>query len=78
MLVPEQPDSDGSVPEITGVSISAEGVALQLPAGTTYEIEYSADLVTWEVIASDVIGSYADDDAGRAGGETGYYRGVVK
>ncbi|MFT4638343.1 MAG: hypothetical protein ACI8T1_001663 [Verrucomicrobiales bacterium] len=66
------------VPEITGVSISADGVALQLPAGTTYEIEYSADLVTWEVIASDVIGSYADDDAGRAGGETGYYRGVVK
>ena len=66
------------VPEITGVSISAEGVALQLPAGTTYDIEYSADLVTWEVIASDVTGSYADGDAGRTGGETGYYRGVVK
>lgn len=77
VLVPEQPDA-GSVPEITDVSISADGVALQLPAGTTYDIEHSADLVTWDVIASDVTGSYADGDAGRAGGETGFYRGVVK
>jgi hypothetical protein len=66
------------VPEITGVSISADGVALQLPVGTTYDIEYSADLVTWEVIASDVTGSYSDGDAGRASGATGYYRGIVK
>ena len=63
---------------ITGVSRTAAGVGLALPEGTTYDIEYSADLVTWSVIASDVSGSYEDSDAGRIGGPAGYYRGVVK
>ena len=65
-------------PEITDVSISADGVALQLPAGTTFDIEYSVDLQNWSVIANDVTGTYSDADAVRTGGLTGYYRGVVK
>ncbi len=64
--------------EITGVSTTASGIALSLPEGTTYDIEFSADLVTWSVIASDVTGSYEDTDAGRTGTAGGFYRGVVK
>ncbi len=69
---------DPVVGEITGISISAEGVALSLPAGTTYDIEHSTDLETWTVIASDVNGTYEDKDAARANASVGYYRGVVK
>ena len=32
---------DGPTPEITGVSITAAGVSLALPEGTTYDIEFS-------------------------------------
>ncbi|MDB4491467.1 LamG domain-containing protein [bacterium] len=65
-------------PEVTGVSRSAAGVSLALPEGTTYDIEYSLDLITWETIASDVTGSYDDTNAVRAGATNGFYRGVVK
>ena len=65
-------------PDITGVSRSAAGVSLALPQGTTYDIEFSLDLITWDTIASDVTGSYDDSDAGRAGAANGFYRGVVK
>ena len=63
---------------ITILSKSAEGVALQLPEGTTYDIDYSVDLVTWDSVAEDVTGSYVDTDAARTGAAAGYYRGVVK
>ncbi len=66
------------VPEIIAVSRSATGVSLTLPAGTTFDIEYSADLITWVSVATDVTGSYEDTDAGRAGAASGFYRGVVK
>ena len=65
-------------PEITGVSRSAAGVSLSFPEGTTYDIEYSADLIAWETIASDVTGSYEDTDAARAAGSNGFYRGIAK
>ncbi len=65
-------------PEITGVSRSANGISLALPAGTTYDIEYSSDLITWEPIATDVTESYEDTDEARAGEASGFYRGVVK
>lgn len=64
-------------PEITGVSRSADGILLTFSEGITYDIEYSIDLVTWETIASDVSGSFEDDDP-RAKAGIGFYRGVVK
>jgi hypothetical protein len=73
VLMAEQPDSDGLVHEIAGVSISADGVALQLPDGTTHDIEFSANLVTRKVVASDVINSHTNGTCG----DTGYYCGVV-
>ncbi|MGY8690793.1 MAG: hypothetical protein ACKVHP_24030, partial [Verrucomicrobiales bacterium] len=65
-------------PEITSVSVTAAGVALSLPNGTTYDIEYSTDLENWTVIANQVTGTYEDTDAGRRGYPNNYYRGVVK
>ena len=67
-----------AAPAITDISLTAEGVALQMPDGVTYDIEYSEDLQTWTSIATDVTGAYTDNDPGRTGGGTGYYRGVVK
>ena len=72
----EMPGED--VPEITSVSRSATTVSLTLPEGATYDIEYSADLITWEPVASDVTGNYQDTEAARTNATSGYYRGVLK
>ncbi|MDF1785954.1 MAG: choice-of-anchor D domain-containing protein [Verrucomicrobiales bacterium] len=69
-------DPPTKAPEITEISVSAAGVALQLPAGTTFDIEYSTDLKEWTVIANDVTGDHLDTD--HIGESEGYYRGVVK
>ena len=50
--------------------------AFAIPAGTAYSVEYSQDLESWSVIATDQTGPYTDDDGGRAAQPTGYYRGV--
>lgn len=71
-------NSQGNDLEITGLSKTSEGVALKLPEGTTYQIEYSVDLITWEQIAADVTGSHVDTDPTRASAALGYYRGVVE
>ncbi len=76
-LVAMAPHPDGT-PEITGITKSAEGVALQLPAGAVYDIEYSLDLVTWATIATGVAGSYTDADVDRISNPSGYYRGILQ
>jgi hypothetical protein len=65
-------------PQITGISATSEGVALQLPAGVPYVIEYSEDLVTWTPIVADVVGSFTDTDPARTDKAAGYYRGVAE
>ena len=72
------PVGPGPVPEFGGINFTGDGLSLELPAGTAFDIEFSADLVNWSVIASDVTGTYSDADAARIGGQQGYYRGVVK
>ena len=70
---------DDEMPEgIAILSKTAEGVALQLPEDTTYDIDHTVDLITWDPIAENVTGSYVDTDADRIGAAKGYYRGVVK
>ncbi len=72
------PEPPGPAPDITGITKTAEEVALQLPEGVTYDIEYSTDLENWTPIATDVTGVYTDTDAVRVNAAAGYYRGVVK
>ncbi len=65
-------------PEIGEVTRTATAVGLSFPAGTTYTVQYSTDLVNWTDIAADVTGQYEDTDAGRVGAGEGYYRGVAQ
>ena len=68
----------GTLAEISGITAGADGVSLQLPAGVTADIEFSTDLVNWESIATGISDSFDDNDAGRTGGDAGYYRAVRK
>ena len=63
----------------------ADGVELSWPAvdGKVYDVEYSADLITWAVISESVdtadgIGASTDVDADRTGASGGYYRATVR
>ena len=63
--------------DLGSVFISDGGnVAFDLPEGVTADIEYSIDLIGWEVIATGVTGSYEDTDAARGALDVGYYRAV--
>ena len=64
--------------EIGAVTRKASEVSLSFPAGTNFDVEYSVDLTTWGVIATDVTGDYKDADAARVDNTSGYYRGVAK
>lgn len=57
---------------------TASGFSFSLTEGVTADIEYSTDLVAWDVIASGVSSAYEDTDAGRLGEPSGYYRAVQK
>ncbi len=51
-------------------------IAITVPAGETYDIEYSTDLVTWTPIASGISGTtFEDTDASRTSEPIGFYRG---
>ncbi len=60
------------------VKAGAGAISFDLPEGTTFDVQYSADLEMWEVIAADMTGNFEDTDAARNGVATGYYRGVAK
>ena len=66
------------LPLITGISNTADGIALELPVGTSFDIEFSLDLMRWAPIASGVTGIYEDTDAGRTKADAAYYRVVAK
>ena len=61
---------------INVVKAASGAISFDFPADTTFNVEYSEDLVTWTEIATSVMGAYEDADAGRSGNGTGYYRGV--
>ena len=61
--------------DLTDVGFSAAGdFSLTLPADVTADIEFSTDLMNWEVIGNGATGTYEDTDAFRSGGPSGYYR----
>ena len=62
---------------LTGVAKSASGVSINSTLGNadTYDVEYSEDLISWDVIATGVtVGPYQDTDAARTTKGPGYYR----
>lgn len=69
----DPPNSDSF--DLTAVGFSAAGdFSLTLPADVTADIEYSADLLNWEIIANGATGAFEDLDTGRNGAASGYYR----
>ena len=61
--------------DLQNVAVSADGVfGATLPDGLTADIEYSTDLINWEVIATDATGAIQETDAGRQGAPRGFYR----
>lgn len=70
---PEGTPTPGSLAEIRTVAKTSSGFQVGLSEDPV-DLEYSTDLVSWEVIASDVRGTYEDTDAGRQAAGTGYYR----
>ena len=61
--------------DIGSITVSGDGVEINLPPGAVVEIEYSEDLVTWDVIANGATGSFLDSNAARTANPAGYYRG---
>ncbi|MEM7385800.1 MAG: LamG-like jellyroll fold domain-containing protein, partial [Verrucomicrobiota bacterium] len=62
-----------------GVSRTGDGaLQIALPAGQSFDIQYSQDLITWEDIASGVSDSFEDSDATRTARPDGYYRAMLK
>lgn len=49
-------------------------IRFSLPDGVSADIEYSTDLMVWEVIANGVTGEFEESDAARTGDPEGYYR----
>jgi hypothetical protein len=69
----DPPNSDSF--DLTAVGFSAAGdFSLTFPADVTADIEYSADLLNWEIIANGATGAFEDLDTGRNGAASGYYR----
>ncbi|MEM7384593.1 MAG: hypothetical protein AAF514_06575, partial [Verrucomicrobiota bacterium] len=65
---------------ITNVARSADGssVTMDLPAGSTFDIQYSVDLINWTDIATDITDTFEDSDAARTALPEGFYRAVKK
>ena len=64
------------LPDLTAVGIGADGAfSATLADGLTADIEYSTDLINWEVIAPGVTGTVSETDAGRQAAPAGFYRG---
>ncbi len=71
----ETPGGGDRLPALTNVGIGEDGAfQITLPEGTTGEVEYSTDLLNWEIIANGVNGTVQETDAGRAAAPAGYYR----
>ncbi len=74
-VIGQETENEPATPALTQVGLSGEGsLQFTVPQGVTVDIEYSEDLQSWELIATDVSGVFQDADAGRNAKPTGYYR----
>ena len=63
------------LPDLENVGITENGVfGVTIPDGVTADIEYSIDLLNWEVIAPGASGALEETDADRIAAPTGFYR----
>ena len=82
--VGEKPVGGGDAPTITGSPVWNADGTLTLPItgapDTTFDIQYSPDLINWSSVATGLSGSvdWMETDAGRLGNPQGFYRGVTK
>ena len=65
-------------PVLTEIQKMGHQVGIRFAPGLALDIEYSADLIDWSVIAAGVTDPFVDTDADRVGGREGYYRGVAR
>ena len=72
------PTPSDRAPAISAVTKDASRISLSFPVGTTFDVEHSEDLKTWNVIENGVTGDYSDTDATRVSKASSYYRGVAK
>ena len=72
---PVTPPVSGPLDPIGDVYVTASGnIAFNLPDGLTADIEFSTDLIEWEVIAEGVTEMFEDADPARTVLTEGYYR----
>jgi hypothetical protein len=73
------PDPVGGAGDIGNVVKAGRGaISFGFPAGARFNVEYSTDLTGWTEIATGLTGNYEDADAGRNGGNVGFYRAVAQ
>ncbi len=76
VMTSDGPDGGGArFATLENVGIQASGAfGVSLPDGVTADIEFSTDLINWEVIATGVSGALEETDAGRMAAPNGFYR----
>ena len=72
----QAPTSPDTISGVNRMSIVSFG--LTFPPGQMVNVEFSTDLVSWEMIANDVQGDFIDPDPKRTQLMSGYYRGVLR
>ena len=67
--------TDDRLPALENVGIGASGaMSVTIPSGVTADIEYSTDLIDWEVISTGQEGTVEETDAIRIAAPTSFYR----
>lgn len=59
------------------IAITENGISLQFGEGTTADVQYSTDLISWTTIATGVT-AYEDTDPDRLANPVGFYRGAAE
>ena len=74
-LIPGGGTTDPRPAPLMDVGFNADGAfSATLPDGVTGDVEYSVDLIEWEVIAPGASGTVTETDADRAAAPVGFYR----
>ena len=69
------PIKHGPLPTLTNVEIQASGAfGITVPDGVTADIEYSIDLIDWDIIATGITSAIEETDADRIAAPAGFYR----